>query len=88
MPSVFVVLFVGKQKVFLLHQMFSTTALHFYYRSETRGCIIYYVLCLYSELHSADHIEKFKKYEADYTRWLTAKYFSKKTLYGGVQQLF
>ncbi|XP_062027135.1 uncharacterized protein LOC133743284 [Rosa rugosa] len=37
----------------------------------------------FDELHTADHIQKFKKYEADYTRWLTAKYFSKKTLYGG-----
>ncbi|KAK9926188.1 hypothetical protein M0R45_023430 [Rubus argutus] len=37
----------------------------------------------FDELHSMEHIEKFKKYEADYTRWLTAKYFSKKTLYGG-----
>ncbi|XP_050377979.1 uncharacterized protein LOC126795182 [Argentina anserina] len=37
----------------------------------------------FDEFHTADHIKKFKKYEADYTRWLTAKYFSKKTLYGG-----
>lgn len=41
-----------------------------------------------SDLHSANHIEKFKKYEADYSRWLTAKYFSKKNLYGGVQHFF
>lgn len=40
-----------------------------------------------SDLHSAN-IEKFKKYEADYSRWLTAKYFSKKNLYGGVQHFF
>ncbi|BFG32961.1 uncharacterized protein Pyn_23427 [Prunus yedoensis var. nudiflora] len=37
----------------------------------------------FDDLHSANHIEKFKKYEADYSRWLTAKYFSKKNLYGG-----
>ncbi|XP_004299268.1 PREDICTED: uncharacterized protein LOC101302358 [Fragaria vesca subsp. vesca] len=37
----------------------------------------------FDDLHTADHIKKFKKYEADYTRWLTAKYFSNKTLYGG-----
>ncbi|XP_062157934.1 uncharacterized protein LOC133865527 [Alnus glutinosa] len=30
-----------------------------------------------------DYIEKFKKYEADYTCRLMAKYFSKKNLYGG-----
>ncbi|KAE8125016.1 hypothetical protein FH972_019854 [Carpinus fangiana] len=34
-------------------------------------------------LDSADYIEKFKKYEADYTCRLMAKYFSKKNLYGG-----
>ncbi|KAK9278455.1 hypothetical protein L1049_028020 [Liquidambar formosana] len=32
---------------------------------------------------NADHIETFKKYEADYVRRLNAKYFSKKNLYGG-----
>ncbi|XP_030937260.1 uncharacterized protein LOC115962547 isoform X1 [Quercus lobata] len=34
-------------------------------------------------LDSTDYIEKFKKYEADYTFRLMAKYFSKKNLYGG-----
>ncbi|KAB2633721.1 hypothetical protein D8674_029968 [Pyrus ussuriensis x Pyrus communis] len=37
----------------------------------------------FDDLHSASHREKFKKYEADYSRWLTAKYFSKTNLYGG-----
>ncbi|KAJ7978795.1 tRNA(Ile2) 2-agmatinylcytidine synthetase TiaS (tRNA(Ile2)-agm2C synthetase) like [Quillaja saponaria] len=35
------------------------------------------------DLDSTDYIERFKKYEADYTHRLMAKYFSKKTLYGG-----
>ncbi|EXB53965.1 hypothetical protein L484_022933 [Morus notabilis] len=34
-------------------------------------------------LYLANHIEKFKIYEADYARRLMAKYFSKKNLYGG-----
>ncbi|KAM2076507.1 hypothetical protein COP2_040417 [Malus domestica] len=37
----------------------------------------------FDDLHSASHREKFKKYDADYSRWLTAKYFSKTNLYGG-----
>ncbi|XP_009337789.2 uncharacterized protein LOC103930222 [Pyrus x bretschneideri] len=41
------------------------------------------VSAYYDDLHSANHIEKFKKYEVDYSRWLTAKYFSKTNLYGG-----
>ncbi|GMN61690.1 hypothetical protein TIFTF001_030780 [Ficus carica] len=36
-----------------------------------------------SDIFLANQIEKFKKYEADYTRRLMAKYFSKKNLYGG-----
>ncbi|KAB1201640.1 hypothetical protein CJ030_MR5G011896 [Morella rubra] len=34
-------------------------------------------------LDSKEYAERFKKYEADYTCRLMAKYFSKKTLYGG-----
>ncbi|KAG6627282.1 uncharacterized protein LOC122296330 [Carya illinoinensis] len=34
-------------------------------------------------LDSTEYIERFKKYEADYTCRLMAKYFSKKNLYGG-----
>ncbi|XP_030472873.2 uncharacterized protein LOC115690602 [Syzygium oleosum] len=33
--------------------------------------------------NDAGDIEKYRKYEADYTRRLMAKYFSKKTIYGG-----
>lgn len=36
-------------------------------------------------LDSKEYAERFKKYEADYTCRLMAKYFSKKTLYGGKQ---
>ncbi|XP_054806354.1 uncharacterized protein LOC129309035 [Prosopis cineraria] len=35
------------------------------------------------DLDSTHYIERFKKYEADYTRRLIAKYFSGKTLNGG-----
>ncbi|KAJ4972856.1 hypothetical protein NE237_006030 [Protea cynaroides] len=31
-----------------------------------------------------NYTEKYKKYEADYVRWLKAKYFSRKNLYGGI----
>ncbi|KAJ0047796.1 hypothetical protein Pint_16322 [Pistacia integerrima] len=34
-------------------------------------------------LNSTDYIEKYQKYEADCSRRLMAKYFSKKNLYGG-----
>ncbi|KAJ6765128.1 hypothetical protein OIU74_023921 [Salix koriyanagi] len=34
-------------------------------------------------LDSVEYIDKCKKYEADYTQRLMAKYFSKKDLYGG-----
>ncbi|KAL4363617.1 hypothetical protein GQ457_04G036240 [Hibiscus cannabinus] len=34
-------------------------------------------------LDDPEHIEKYKKYEADYTRRLLAKYFSNKNFYGG-----
>ncbi|KAL9433368.1 hypothetical protein AB3S75_028239 [Citrus x aurantiifolia] len=34
-------------------------------------------------LKNADYMEKFQKYEADYTRRLMAKYFSKNNIYGG-----
>ncbi|KAK6250128.1 hypothetical protein SCA6_004133 [Theobroma cacao] len=34
-------------------------------------------------LDDPEQIEKYKKYEADYTRRLMAKYFSKKNFYGG-----
>lgn len=34
-------------------------------------------------MNSKEEIEKFKKYEADYTRRLKAKYFSDKTIFGG-----
>ncbi|KAF4346841.1 hypothetical protein CsatB_014571 [Cannabis sativa] len=36
-----------------------------------------------SDVYIANHNEKFKQYEADYTRRLMAKYFTKKDLYGG-----
>ncbi|KAK4252568.1 hypothetical protein QN277_014552 [Acacia crassicarpa] len=36
-----------------------------------------------NDLDSAHYIERFEKYEADYTRRLIAKYFSGKTLNGG-----
>ncbi|TYH99102.1 hypothetical protein ES332_A11G043000v1 [Gossypium tomentosum] len=32
---------------------------------------------------AAEHIEKYKEYETDYTCRLMAKYFSKKNFYGG-----
>ncbi|PON36157.1 hypothetical protein PanWU01x14_330460 [Parasponia andersonii] len=35
------------------------------------------------DVYLTNHMEKFKKYEADYTRRLMAKYFTKKNLYGG-----
>ncbi|MBA0685499.1 hypothetical protein Goari_013157 [Gossypium aridum] len=34
-------------------------------------------------LDDPEHIEKYKKYETDYTYRLMAKYFSKKNFYGG-----
>ncbi|KAK8703102.1 hypothetical protein V6N13_021431 [Hibiscus sabdariffa] len=34
-------------------------------------------------LDDPEHIEKYKKYEVDYTRRLLAKYFSNKNFYGG-----
>ncbi|KAJ8752306.1 hypothetical protein K2173_003942 [Erythroxylum novogranatense] len=34
-------------------------------------------------LDSEEYIEKFRRYEADYTRRLMKKYFSKKNIYGG-----
>lgn len=34
-------------------------------------------------LKNADYMEKFQKYEADYTHRLMAKYFSKNNIYGG-----
>ncbi|EEF47695.1 inactive protein tyrosine kinase pTKL isoform X1 [Ricinus communis] len=34
-------------------------------------------------LDSEENMDKYKKYEADYTRRLMAKYFSKQNLYGG-----
>ncbi|KAJ6418441.1 hypothetical protein OIU84_001745 [Salix udensis] len=34
-------------------------------------------------LDSVEYVDKCKKYEADYTQRLIAKYFSKKDLYGG-----
>ncbi|KAJ4839136.1 hypothetical protein Tsubulata_040338 [Turnera subulata] len=34
-------------------------------------------------LDSPEYIDKYKRYEAEYTRRLMAKYFSKKNLYGG-----
>ncbi|XP_065879654.1 uncharacterized protein [Euphorbia lathyris] len=34
-------------------------------------------------LDSTENMEKYKKYEAEYTRRLMGKYFSKKNLYGG-----
>lgn len=37
-------------------------------------------------MNSKEEIEKFKKYEADYTRRLKAKYFSDKTIFGGKKQ--
>ncbi|XVF49875.1 hypothetical protein PTKIN_Ptkin04bG0051200 [Pterospermum kingtungense] len=37
----------------------------------------------FAVLDDLESIEKFKKYEADYTRRLLAKYFSKKNFYGG-----
>ncbi|KAM7267211.1 hypothetical protein ACFE04_009377 [Oxalis oulophora] len=33
-------------------------------------------------LKSMDYIEKYKKYEADFTRRMMARYFTKKTIYG------
>ncbi|KAK3406428.1 hypothetical protein EUGRSUZ_K02633 [Eucalyptus grandis] len=38
---------------------------------------------LFQDSNDARDIEKYRKYEADYTQRLMAKYFSKKTLYGG-----
>ncbi|KAL3716635.1 hypothetical protein ACJRO7_008248 [Eucalyptus globulus] len=38
---------------------------------------------LSQDSNDARDIEKYRKYEADYTQRLMAKYFSKKTLYGG-----
>ncbi|KAF3437991.1 hypothetical protein FNV43_RR20747 [Rhamnella rubrinervis] len=35
------------------------------------------------DLYTTSYKDKFKKYEADYTRRLMSKYFSKKNLYGG-----
>lgn len=37
----------------------------------------------FDALDSEDYVEKYQKYEADYTRRLMAKYFSKKNIYGG-----
>lgn len=37
----------------------------------------------FAVLDTPESIEKYKKYEADYTRRLLAKYFSKKNFYGG-----
>ncbi|XWS47899.1 hypothetical protein CRYUN_Cryun13aG0025500 [Craigia yunnanensis] len=37
----------------------------------------------FAVLDNPEYIEKYKKYEADYTRRLMAKYFSKKNFYGG-----
>ncbi|KAK6276072.1 hypothetical protein POUND7_005781 [Theobroma cacao] len=37
----------------------------------------------FAVLDDPGQIEKYKKYEADYTRRLMAKYFSKKNFYGG-----
>ncbi|KAK3026851.1 hypothetical protein RJ639_042351 [Escallonia herrerae] len=34
-------------------------------------------------MDSKEYIERFKKYEAEYTRRLKAKYFSDKDIYGG-----
>ncbi|KAK6925176.1 hypothetical protein RJ641_009502 [Dillenia turbinata] len=34
-------------------------------------------------MDSAEYTEKYKKYEAEYTLWLNARYFSNKNLYGG-----
>ncbi|KAF8005772.1 hypothetical protein BT93_K0145 [Corymbia citriodora subsp. variegata] len=38
---------------------------------------------LSQDSNDAGDIEKYRKYEADYTQRLMAKYFSKKTIYGG-----
>lgn len=46
-----------------------------------------YTLLFVRYLDSTEYIERFKKYEADYTCRLMAKYFSKKNLYGGKQCL-
>lgn len=35
------------------------------------------------DLETSEYIEKYRKYEADYTRRLKEKYFSKKNIYGG-----
>ncbi|XVF08874.1 hypothetical protein REPUB_Repub07fG0041800 [Reevesia pubescens] len=37
----------------------------------------------FAVLDNPEYIEKYKKYEADYTHRLMAKYFSKKNFYGG-----
>lgn len=37
------------------------------------------------DLETSEYIEKYRKYEADYTRRLKEKYFSKKNIYGGKQ---
>ncbi|MBA0805831.1 hypothetical protein Gohar_005320 [Gossypium harknessii] len=37
----------------------------------------------FAVLDNPENIEKYKKFEADYTRRLMAKYFSKKNFYGG-----
>ncbi|KAF4380194.1 hypothetical protein G4B88_005651 [Cannabis sativa] len=39
-----------------------------------------------SDVYIANHNEKFRQYEADYTRRLMAKYFTKKDLYGGCSE--
>ncbi|XP_012080458.1 uncharacterized protein LOC105640683 isoform X2 [Jatropha curcas] len=37
-------------------------------------------------LDSVENMDKYRKYEADYTSRLMAKYFSKKNFYGGVNR--
>jgi hypothetical protein len=54
--------------------------------SEARCHIGFFIFVRY--FFNADYIEKFKKYEADYTCRLMAKYFSKKNLYGGKQNCY
>uniref|UniRef100_A0A803PE24 Glycosyltransferase N-terminal domain-containing protein n=1 Tax=Cannabis sativa TaxID=3483 RepID=A0A803PE24_CANSA len=43
-------------------------------------------LALRTDVYIANHNEKFRQYEADYTRRLMAKYFTKKDLYGDNEQ--
>ncbi|TYI53930.1 hypothetical protein E1A91_D11G040300v1 [Gossypium mustelinum] len=52
-------------------------------RSMSMDESLKYLIILREVLDDPEHIEKYKKYETDYTYRLMAKYFSKKNFYGG-----